>query len=156
MQDGHERGFDQHGIAKEVRSKLDMASPWQYRPRVNHPAGRSVLVRNKHTKPHISKTPASQLCVHSDNGELLHTHSFSNKTRVILRTQEFSTYGPLSSSSTIPATSTSQYYYQAQHMSPQAACDSHVYTLSGFSEIGLYLACQTRNHMCFPKSEKEC
>jgi hypothetical protein len=36
MQDGHERGFDQHGIAKEVRSKLDMASLWQCRPLVNH------------------------------------------------------------------------------------------------------------------------
>lgn len=45
------------------------------------------------------------------------------------------------------ATSTSCHHMQA--------CDSHAYTLSGFSEIGLYLACQTRNHVCYPKSKKE-
>ncbi|KAL0011112.1 hypothetical protein SO802_006220 [Lithocarpus litseifolius] len=32
--DGREGGFDQHGIAKEVRSKQEMASQWQC-PRVN-------------------------------------------------------------------------------------------------------------------------
>lgn len=34
MQGGHEGGFDQHGISKEVRYKRDMASGWQC-PRVN-------------------------------------------------------------------------------------------------------------------------
>ena len=43
MQDGSEGDFDQHGIAKEVRSKQEMASRWQC-PRVND---HQVLARMK-------------------------------------------------------------------------------------------------------------
>nr|POE74226.1 putative protein phosphatase 2c 49 [Quercus suber] len=48
--DGHEGGFVQHGIAKEVRSKQEMASRWQF-PRVNDHQWRIVRPKPVSVRP---------------------------------------------------------------------------------------------------------